>query len=227
MTFLKTHWFAVLAMALIVLSANVAVQYPMFVTIGSLDLADILTYGAFVYPFAFLVTDITNRLYGPAVARRVVYAGFATAVACSLIVPVLLFKAGLVPYSTGGARIARIAIASGLAFLVAQLLDIFVFNRLRQDRWWRAPAASSLSGSVVDTVIFFGIAFAPVFALIGPNDAYALESAPLFGVLSSEAPRWVSWALGDLSLKLAIAAFALVPYRIIIGQLLPPRQISA
>ncbi|EAU41253.1 hypothetical protein FP2506_00760 [Fulvimarina pelagi HTCC2506] len=224
MHFLKTNWLAVLAMTLIVLAANVAVQYPMFVQVGPLDLADLLTYGAFVYPFAFLVTDLTNRLYGPKIARRVVYTGFATAVICSIIVPTVLYELGLISYSTGAARVSRIAIASGTAFLVAQLLDIFVFNKLRQDRWWRAPAASSVSGSVVDTLVFFGIAFAPIFFFLGPNDAFALEAGPLFGLMTTEAPRWFSWALGDLALKLLIAAFALVPYRIIIGQVLPTRQ---
>ncbi|MER0239268.1 queuosine precursor transporter [Fulvimarina sp. MAC8] len=227
MHFLKTHWLAVLAMTLIVLAANVAVQYPMFIQIGPLNLADLLTYGAFVYPFAFLVTDLTNRLYGPKIARRVVYTGFATAVVCSIIVPTALFEMGLIPYSTGAARISRIALASGTAFLVAQLLDIFVFNKLRQDRWWRAPAASSVSGSVVDTLVFFGIAFAPIFVFLAPNDDFALQGGPLFGVMATEAPRWISWALGDMGLKLLIAAFALVPYRIIIGQVLPARQVGA
>ncbi|MDY8111025.1 queuosine precursor transporter [Fulvimarina sp. 2208YS6-2-32] len=226
MTFIKTHWLAILAMSLIVLGANIAVQYPIFLTLGSLDLADILTYGAFVYPFAFLVTDLTNRIYGPATARKVVFVGFAAAVICSLALPPILFDLGLVPYEAGAARISRIALASGSAFLIAQLLDIFVFNRLRQDRWWRAPAASSISGSLVDTAVFFGIAFAPVFLFLGPNDDFALEAAPFFGLAAADAPRWVSWALGDLALKLSIAVFALVPYRIIIGRVLPAQNAS-
>lgn len=109
----------------------------------------------------------------------------------------------------------RIAAASGAAFLVGQLLDVTVFNRLRRTSWWRAPVFASLAGSVIDTAIFFSIAFAGAFAFVGPEDPFALETAPLFGVLASTAPRWISWALGDLSVKLLIAVFALIPYRLI------------
>ena len=111
--------------------------------------------------------------------------------------------------------------ASGAAFLAAQLLDIAVFNRLRQESWWRAPVASSLCGSVLDTLVFFSVAFAPLFVFVGPNDGFALESARLFGVLGVDAPRWISWAMGDFSVKLLIAAVALVPYRIIMQWVMP------
>lgn len=221
MSISKIYALPVAAMAVIVLASNVAVQYPVFAEVGGLQLADVLTWGAFTYPFAFLVTDLTNRRYGPRVARRVVFAGFAAAVACSLVVPPLLFNLGLLGFSSTVDRLFRIAVASGGAFLLAQLLDVAVFNRLRQDSWWRAPVASSLSGSVLDTLTFFTIAFAPVFAFIGSNDDFALESARLLGVLPGEAPRWVSWAIGDFTVKLAIAAVALIPYRVIMQRFMP------
>ena len=105
--------------------------------------------------------------------------------ACSIVVPPLLYRYGLIEFETEPGRLLRIATASGSAFLVAQLLDVTVFNWLRQRSWWRAPVFSSLSGSVVDTLIFFSIAFAASFAFVGPNDGFALENAPLLGVLPS------------------------------------------
>ncbi|HEX2017531.1 MAG TPA: queuosine precursor transporter [Aurantimonas sp.] len=227
MTSLRSLALPVAAMTAIVLASNVLVQFPVFAEIGGLQLADLLTWGAFTYPFAFLVTDLTNRRYGPAVARRVVMAGFATAILCSVLAPPILHDLGLLEYATAGDRLFRIALASGAAFLAAQLLDIAVFNRLRQASWWRAPAASSVSGSVVDTVTFFAIAFAPIFVFVGPNDGFALETAPLLGLFSAEAPRWVSWAIGDFTVKLAIAALALVPYRIVMQQFAPYRPHDA
>jgi len=197
---------AVAAMAAVVVLSNVLVQHPVAFTIGELNLADLLTWGAFSYPLAFLVTDITNRLLGPKVARRVVYAGFAIAVVFSV-----------------WASTPRIAIASGAAFLVGQLVDIGIFNWLRYRAWWKAPAFSSLLGSAVDTLIFFSLAFAPVFILIGANDPFATESAPLLGLYPVEAPRWVSWALGDFAVKLLIDVVALIPYRIIVGWFVPLR----
>ena len=225
---LRSYLIPVAAMTLIVLASNVAVQFPMFVNVGGVQFADVLTWGAFVYPFAFLVTDLTNRLLGPRIARRAVYAGFAMAVVCSIAVPPLLFDLGLVGYAGAAGRLFRVAVASGVAFLVAQLLDIAIFNRLRRDRWWRAPAASSISGSVTDTVVFFSVAFAPLFVVIGPSDSFALETVPLLaGLAPGDAPRWISWAIGDFSVKLAIAVFALIPYRIVIQQVLPARMIDA
>lgn len=203
------------AMAVVVVASNVLVQFPVQGTVGGLALADLLTWGAFTYPLAFLVTDLANRRFGPALARRVVFVGFVLAVACSIAVPPLLFRMGLVGFETEAARLARIAVASGAAFLAAQLLDITVFNRLRRLAWWRAPVFGSLAGSVFDTALFFTLAFAPAFSVLGPDDAFAVENAPLLGMLAVEAPRWVSWAVGDLSVKLAIAVFALIPYRLI------------
>jgi len=205
----------VVAMALVVVASNILVQFPVQGHFGSLALADILTWGAFTYPVSFLVTDLANRRHGPSVARRVVLVGFAVAVACSIIVPPLLFRIGLVEFATAADRLVRIATASGAAFLCAQLLDITVFNWLRRASWWRAPIVGTLCGSLVDTAVFFTIAFAAAFAFIGPDDGFALESSPLLGVLSVEAPRWVSWALGDLGVKLLIAVVALIPYRLI------------
>lgn len=204
-----------IAMALVVLASNILVQFPVQGAVGGVQLANILTWGAFTYPFAFLVTDLANRREGPAFARRVVFVGFVLAVASSIIIPPLLFKAGLIEFETAAQRLVRIAMASGAAFMTAQLLDVTVFNWLRRKSWWRAPIFGTLAGSVVDTAIFFSLAFAAAFTLIGPSDDFALQAAPLLGVFATEAPRWVSWAIGDLSVKLLIAAFALIPYRLI------------
>lgn len=218
MSFLSRYLPFVAAMALVVVASNILVQFPMQGLIAGMSLADILTWGAFTYPFAFLVTDLANRRYGPAIARRVVFVGFMTAVVCSIVVPPLLFRHGLIEFETAAGRLVRIAVASGSAFLAAQLLDVTVFNRLRRQSWWRAPIFGTLVGSVFDTMIFFTIAFSGAFAFVGPNDAFALEAAPLLGVFPMEAMRWFSWALGDLSVKLLIAVFALIPYRLIVAR---------
>lgn len=215
MSFLIRYLPFVAAMALVVVASNILVQFPVDGEVAGLSLADVLTWGAFTYPFAFLVTDLANRRYGPAVARRIVFVGFMTAVACSIVMPPLLFRLGLIEFDTAAARLVRIACASGAAFLTAQLLDVTVFNRLRRQSWWRAPIFGTLAGSVVDTMVFFSVAFAPAFVLLGPDDGFALDAAPLMGVLGAETARWVSWALGDLIVKLAIAVFALIPYRLI------------
>jgi uncharacterized integral membrane protein (TIGR00697 family) len=212
----------VAAMALVVMASNILVQFPVQGMAGGIALADILTWGAFTYPFAFLVTDLANRRYGPAVARGVVFTGFMAAVACSIAVPPLLFSLGLIDYGATAGRLVRIASASGAAFLAAQLLDVTVFNRLRRQSWWRAPVFASLAGSVLDTAIFFSVAFASVFAFIGPEDAFALEPTPLLGVFGLEVSRWISWAVGDLSVKLLIAIFALIPYRLIAARWTQP-----
>ncbi|MHA6642577.1 queuosine precursor transporter [Mesorhizobium sp. A623] len=216
MPFISRYLPFVLAMALVVVASNILVQFPMQGTIGGLSLADILTWGAFTYPFSFLVTDLANRRYGPAVARKIVFVGFMTAIVCSIVVPPLLFRHGLIEFETAADRLVRIAAASGCAFLIAQLLDVTVFNRLRRQSWWRAPVVGTLTGSVFDTMVFFTIAFSGAFAFAGPNDAFALETAPLMGVFPVEAMRWLSWAVGDLSVKLIIAVFALIPYRLIV-----------
>lgn len=215
MSFLTRYLPFVAAMTLVVVASNIAVQFPLQGEVAGLALGDVLTWGAFAYPFSFLVTDLANRRYGPAVARRVVLVGFMTAVVCSIVVPPILFRLGLIGFDTAAARLARIACASGTAFLIAQLLDVTVFNWLRRQSWWRAPIFGTLAGSVVDTLVFFSVAFAAAFAFLGPDDGFALEAAPLMGVFAPEAPRWVSWALGDLVVKLAIAVFALIPYRLI------------
>ena len=187
------------AMAFVVTISNVLVQYPVHLKIGPLDLADLFTWAAFTYPVSFLVTDLVNRFFGPKAARKVVYAGFAVAVALSVY------------FAT-----ARIAIASGSAFLVAQLLDVLIFDRLRRNpRWWVPPITSSIIGSAVDTVVFFSLAFAAMFSMLGPNVPFAIESAPLFGFLPIEAPRWMSWALADFGMKILMATVLLAPYGIL------------
>jgi len=205
----------VAAMALVVVASNILVQFPMQGTVGSLSLADLLTWGAFTYPFSFLVTDLANRRYGPAVARGIVFVGFATAVTCSILIPPLLYRYGLIEFDTAANRLARVAAASGAAFLTAQLLDVTVFNRLRRQSWWRAPIIGTLVGSIFDTMVFFTIAFSAAFAFAGPSDGFALESAPFMGLFHAETMRWISWAFGDLSVKLVIAVVALIPYRLL------------
>ncbi|RUZ44578.1 queuosine precursor transporter, partial [Mesorhizobium sp. M7A.F.Ca.CA.004.05.2.1] len=120
-----------------------------------------------------------------------------------------------IEFETAADRLVRIAAASGAAFLAAQLLDVTVFNRLRRQSWWRAPIVGTLVGSVFDTAVFFTVAFSAAFAFAGPNDGFALENAPLMGVFHVDAMRWISWALGDLSVKLIIAVVALIPYRLL------------
>ena len=202
---------AVLAMAIVVVASNFLVQFPVEGTVGGLQLADLLTWGAFTYPAAFLVTDLTNRRFGPAAARRVVYAGFVLAVLLSVVLAT-----------------PRLAVASGSAFLIAQLLDVTLFNRLRRAAWWKAPLVSSVIGSVVDTLIFFSIAFSPLFTgLLGYHDDFAVENAPLFGIFAAELPRWISWALGDLTVKLSVALFLLAPYRILFAFIRPMQDIGS
>ncbi|MEM9145163.1 MAG: VUT family protein [Pseudomonadota bacterium] len=175
----------VAAMAVVVTASNILVQHPF---------NDWLTWGAFTYPLAFLVTDLANRWLGRAGAQRVVLAGFALAVVLSIVLAT-----------------PRIAIASGTAFLVAQMLDVAIFHRLRAGSWWRAPLVSSLIGSALDTALFFTLAFAPAFALLGPNEPWALEAVPMLGA-GPAAPLWVSLAVGDFGVKLALALLALLPF---------------
>lgn len=194
----------VLLMTAVVVASNVLVQYPLSGELFGISLGDLLTYGAFTYPVAFLITDLTNRQFGPRIARRVVAAGFLVAVIFSF-----------------GASTPRIAIASGSAFLAGQLLDISIFNRLRRQTWWRAPLIASLIGSMLDTVLFFSLAFAPAFAIFGPNDVFAVEWAPVLGIFTSEAPRWISWALGDFSVKVLVGFVMLLPYGALMSRLKP------
>mgnify|MGYP003624464559 FL=1 len=191
---------AIAAMVGVVLASNYLVQFPVDLVVAGFNLADLFTWGAFTYPLAFLVTDLTNRRFGASRARIVVLSGFALAVLLSLWLAT-----------------PRIAIASGFAFLIAQLLDVSLFNRLRYSGvWWKAPVVSSVTASVVDTALFFTLAFAAGLSALGPNDGFAIETAPLFA-FGVDAPRWMSWALGDLAVKVLAVAFLLVPYRLLMG----------
>ena len=201
---LGKHTPFIVAMALVVAASNYLVQFPVQASLGGYNLADLLTWGAFTYPVAFLVTDLTNRRFGPGPARQVVIAGFAVAVLLSIWLAT-----------------PRIAIASGSAFLVAQLLDVTIFDRLRRASWWKAPLVSSIIGSIVDTIIFFSLAFAPVLGFLGANDEFAIAWAPLLGLATADAPRWVSWALGDLGVKLAVALVMLAPYGALLSLMRP------
>lgn len=197
----------ILAMAAIVTASNILVQFR---------LGDWLTWGALTYPLAFLVTDLTARLQGAEAARRVVWTGFAVAVACSLAGTQIAGEFG--PLVTW-----RIALASGLAFLSAQMLDVAVFDRLRHRAWWQAPLASTLIGSSVDTALFFTIAFSGALTWLEPgNDvSWAAEALPVVG-LGPAAPLWVSLALADWGVKLALALLALIPFRAIVKTLAQP-----
>jgi len=165
---------AIAAMTLVVAASNWLVQFA---------INDWLTWGAFTYPFAFLVTDLTNRAYGARRARQVVAVGFVVAVALS--------------FALVDAQFWRIPVASGTAFLVGQLLDVSVFNRLRRSSWWLAPLVSSALASMVDTAIFF-------------SGAFAGEELP-----------WVTWALGDLAVKLTMALLLLAPFRLLMAAYAP------
>ncbi len=196
------------AMAAIVVASNILVQF--------LLLDGLLTWGAFSYPLAFLVTDITNRVYGAQAARRVVLAGFVIGIVCSLIGSQIMLE-------YGPAVAVRVAIGSAVAFLVAQLLDVAVFNRLRAGAWWRAPLISTLVSSTVDTALFFFIAFSMTFGVFGQaaNDqvAWASDVVP-FLTTGPDAPLWVSLAVADWSVKLAVALVALLPFRLFVGRML-------
>ncbi len=190
----------VAAMMAVVAASNVLVQHP----VEYFGLAEVLTWGAFTYPLAFLVNDLTNRRFGPAVARQVVYAGFALAVVLSIWLAT-----------------PRIALASGSAFLVGQLVDIGLFNRLRRMSWWHAPLAGSLLGSAVDTVLFFSLAFA------GDPDMSGLVTYAATGIT---VPLWVGLAFFDFLVKVGCALIALIPYGALMGWLKPwsgPRTSSA
>ncbi|MGR3761030.1 queuosine precursor transporter [Roseobacteraceae bacterium NS-SX3] len=201
----RTHIPGILAMAAVVVASNILVQFLF---------GQWLTWGAFTYPIAFLVTDVMNRVYGAPAARRVVFAGFIVGVICSLIGTQIMGEFGpLVTF--------RIALGSGLAFLTAQMLDVAVFSALREGKWWRAPLASTLIGSSVDTAIFFTIAFSGALSWLEPaNDvSWAAEMLPLLGT-GPVAPLWVSLAFADWLVKLSLALIALVPFRIIVRSLM-------
>ena len=168
-------------MGVIVLASNYLVQFP----IKYYGLDKILTYGAFSYPIAFLITDLANRSYGKAIARKIVYIGFIIGIVFTLF------------FSTNFADLisVRIAIGSGTAFLVAQLLDVQIFDQLRKKKWFVAPLTSSLIGSTIDTFLFFSISF------------YAT------GI------PWVTLSLGDLLVKVLVALLMLIPFRLLLGAL--------
>ena len=168
-------------MGVVVLSSNYLVQFP----INYYDLEEILTYGAFSYPIAFLITDLANRSYGKFVARKIVYVGFVVGITFTLL------------FSTNFADLIsiRIAIGSGTAFMIAQLLDVQIFDKLRKKKWFVAPLTSSFIGSTVDTFLFFSISF------------YAT------GI------PWITLSLGDLSVKIFVALIMLIPFRLLLGTL--------
>jgi len=168
-------------MGAVVLASNYLVQYP----IKYYGLEEILTYGAFSYPIAFLITDLTNRSYGKVIARKIVYIGFVIG-----IIFTLLFSTNLADLIS-----VRIAIGSGTAFLVAQLLDVQIFDKLRKKKWFVAPLTSSFIGSTVDTFLFFSISF------------YATGIS------------WITLSFGDLAVKIFVALVMLIPFRLLLGTL--------
>ena len=170
-------------MGVVVLSSNYLVQFP----INHYGLEEILTYGAFSYPIAFLITDLANRSYGKIIARKIVYIGFTIGISFTLF------------FSTKFTDLisVRIAIGSGVAFLVAQILDVQIFDILRKKKWFIAPLTSSFIGSTVDTFLFFSISF------------YAT------GI------KWFSLSLGDLAVKIFVALIMLIPFRLLLGTLKP------
>ena len=172
-----------LIMGVIVLASNYLVQFP----IKYYGLEEILTYGAFSYPIAFLITDLANRSYGKLIARQIVYIGFIIGISFTLF------------FSTNFADLisVRIAVGSGTAFLVAQLIDVQIFDKLRKKKWFVAPLTSSFIGSTVDTFLFFSISF------------YAT------GI------PWVTLSLGDLAVKIFVALVMLIPFRLLLGSLKP------
>lgn len=194
----------ILAMAIIVVTSNILVQYLF---------GQWLTWGAFTYPLAFLVNDIMNRVYGAKAARQVVFFGFIAGLVCSLI-------GSQIQGDFGPLVTLRVALGSGAAFLVSQLIDVSIFDRLRQREWWRAPLISPLIGSTLDTAIFFTTAFSAALVFLEPgNDvSWVNEALPLLGV-GPVAPLWVSLAVADWGVKLAIALFALLPFRLIVAKL--------
>ena len=198
----------IFVMAAIVVASNILVQFLV---------GEWLTWGAFVYPVAFLVNDLMNRVYGPVAARKVVAAGFIIGLVCSLIGTQIAGEFG--PLVT-----IRIALGSGTAYLVAQLLDLLIFEQLRSFTWWKAPLVSSVVGSTVDTFLFFSIAFSSMFVFLEPgNDVgWANLGVNLLGY-GPICPYWVSLATADLLVKFSIALLMLTPFRIVSTRLLAKR----
>ncbi len=192
-----------IVMAAIVLASNILVQFP---------IGQWLTWGAFSYPLAFLVTDLVNRFYGPQAARRVVLVGLAAGLIASAIGTQVMGEFG--PLVT-----IRVAIASATAFFLGQFLDIAVFNRLRSAAWWRAPLISTFFGSGLDTAVFFTLAFSAAFIWVSPatDVAWALDAVPLLG-LGPAVPLWVSLAVADFAVKILVDLGALLPFRLAIAK---------
>ena len=165
-------------MGVVVLTSNYLVQFPFNI----FGLEEILTYGAFSYPIAFLITDLANRSYGKIIARKIVYIGFVIGILFTLF------------FSTNFADLIsiRIAFGSGTAFIIAQLLDVQIFDMLRRKKWFIAPLTSSFIGSVVDTFLFFSISF--------------------YGT----GINWITLSLGDLAVKILIALLMLIPFRLLL-----------
>ena len=172
-----------LMMGVVVLTSNYLVQFP----VNYYGLEELLTYGAFSYPVAFLITDLANRSYGKIVARKIVYVGFTIGIIFTLL------------FSTNFADLIsiRIAIGSGTAFLVAQLIDVQIFDNLRKKTWYIAPLTSSIIGSSIDTFLFFSISF---YATVVP---------------------WVTLLLGDLLVKILVALIMLIPFGLLLKKFKP------
>ena len=203
----RAHLPGIIAMALIVVASNVLVQFLF---------GNWLTWGAFTYPLAFLVTDIMNRVYGAGPARTVVFVGFIVGVFCSLVGTQIMLEGDGFTYP---AVTFRIAIGSGLAFLTAQLLDVGIFSALRDGAWWKAPLVSTIIGSSVDTALFFTIAFSSALTFLEPSNdvSWAGEALPLLG-FGPVVPLWVSLAVADWGVKLSLALMALAPFRWVTGR---------
>ncbi|MEX0371752.1 MAG: queuosine precursor transporter [Tateyamaria sp.] len=210
----RAHLPGILAMAIIVVASNILVQFLF---------GNWLTWGAFTYPLAFLVTDIMNRVYGAGPARTVVFVGFIVGVFCSLAGTQIMIQGDGFTYP---AVTFRIAIGSGLAFLTAQLLDVGIFSALRRGAWWKAPLASTIIGSSVDTAIFFTLAFSASLTWLEPgNDvSWAGEVVPLLGV-GPMSPLWVPLAVAAWVVKLTLAVIALAPSRLLTAGAEEPAEI--
>lgn len=219
---------AVAAMVVVVAASNILVLFPLQAQLGSVNLADLLTWGAFTFPFAFLITDLTNRYDGPRNARLVVLVGFLVGLGVSFYL-----SYNPLPWNAGGspATTQRIAMASATAFLIGQLLDIAVFSRLRSSRaWYLPPLLGSLFGSMIDTAIFFTVAFSPAMAgidaMFGLPDGSLGFPAPWLGI-GPEVPLWTSLASGDFMVKFLAALLLLAPYRALMGRIRPLPPLGA
>ena len=195
----KDYLVALLAMIVMVVASNILVQYP--IQLPGLD--HVLTWGAFSYPLVFVVSDLSNRRFGPSRTRRIAYVGFAVAVAISIILAT-----------------PRIALASGCAFLFSQLIDIFVFSRMNQKIWWLPPFISSFVASAVDTLIFFSLAF-----YCGSLPLLGIGISDLFGFLgisdTCQILPWTTLALGDFVVKVLLSVAALGPYGYLLSKMIP------